>query len=74
MKRRTLDLMVSGGLFVLAGLLLVAGLVLTSNANFANTYVTDQLSAAEDHVQAGRGADRRGEGAGVPGRRTPGRS
>ena len=43
MKRRTLDILFSGGL-VLAGLLLVAGLVLTANANFANNYVTDQLS------------------------------
>ena len=45
MKRRTLDLLFSTGGLVLAGLLLVAGFVLTSNANFANTYVTDQLSA-----------------------------
>ena len=45
MKRRTLDILFSIGGLVLAGLLLVAGLVLTSNANFANTYVTDQLSA-----------------------------
>jgi len=44
MKRRTLDVLLSLGGLVLAGLLLVAGLVLTSNANFANTYVTDQLS------------------------------
>jgi hypothetical protein len=44
MKRRTLDLVVSIGGLLLAGLLLVAGLVLTSNANFANTYVSDQLS------------------------------
>jgi hypothetical protein len=45
MKRRTLDLLFSTGGLVLAGLLLVAGFVLTSNANFANTYVADQLSA-----------------------------
>ena len=45
MQRRTLDLLFSTGGLVLAGLLLVAGFVLTSNANFANTYVTDQLSA-----------------------------
>jgi hypothetical protein len=45
MKRRTLDLIVSAGGLVLAGLLLVAGLVLTSNANFARTYVHDQLAA-----------------------------
>jgi hypothetical protein len=44
MKRRTLDTLFSIGGLVLAGLLLVAGLVLTSNANFANTYVADQLS------------------------------
>ena len=45
MKRRTLDLIVSVGGLVLAGLLLVVGLVLTSNANFANNYVHEQLSA-----------------------------
>jgi hypothetical protein len=44
MKRKTLDVLLSGGLLVLAGLLLVAGLVLTANANFANNYVTNQLS------------------------------
>ena len=44
MKRRTLDLVVSVGGLLLAGLLLVAGLVFTSNANFASTYVHDQLS------------------------------
>ena len=44
MKRRTLDILFSVGGLVLAGLLLVAGLVLTANANFANTYVTDQLT------------------------------
>ena len=44
MKRRTIDIMFSLGAVVLAGLLLVAGLVLTSNANFANDYVQDQLS------------------------------
>jgi hypothetical protein len=44
MKRRTLDIMFSIGGLVLAGLLLVAGIVLTSNANFAKSYVTDQLS------------------------------
>jgi hypothetical protein len=43
MKRRTLDLVVSVGGLLLAGLLLVAGLVFTSNANFASTYVHDQL-------------------------------
>jgi hypothetical protein len=44
MKRRTLDVLTSVGGLVIAGLLLVAGLVLTSNANFANTYVSQQLS------------------------------
>lgn len=44
MKRKTLDILFSIGGLVLAGLLLIAGLVLTANANFANTYVTDQLS------------------------------
>src|SRR5262252_478657 len=45
MKRRTLDLIASTGGLVLAGLLLIVGLVLTSNANFARTYVHDQLAA-----------------------------
>src|SRR5690242_21610020 len=45
MKRRTLDLIVSVGGLVLAGLLLIVGFVLTSNANFANNYVHDQLAA-----------------------------
>jgi hypothetical protein len=44
MKRRTIDLVVSVGGLLLAGLLLIAGLVLTSNANFANTYVAEQLA------------------------------
>jgi hypothetical protein len=44
MKRRTLDILFSIGGLVLAGLLLVAGFVLSSNATFAKTYVTDQLS------------------------------
>src|SRR5215470_905151 len=44
MKRRTLDIMFSVGGLVLAGLLLAAGIVLTSNANFAKNYVSDQLS------------------------------
>jgi hypothetical protein len=44
MKRRTLDLIISTGGLLLAGLLLIAGLVLTSNANFATTYVHDQLA------------------------------
>jgi hypothetical protein len=45
MKRRTLDLMASAGGLLLAALLLVGGLVLTANANFAKTYVADQLGA-----------------------------
>ena len=44
MKRRTIDVMTSLGAVVLAGLLLIAGLVLTSNANFANDYVQNQLA------------------------------
>lgn len=44
MKRRSLDILFSIGGFVLAGLLVIAGVVLTSNANFAKNYVTDQLS------------------------------
>jgi hypothetical protein len=44
MKRRTLDLLFSVGGLVLAALLLTVGIVLTSNANFANDYVTTQLS------------------------------
>ena len=45
MKRRTLDVLMSVGGLAIAGLLLIAGLVLTANANFANDYVTEQLSA-----------------------------
>ncbi|MGC4894676.1 hypothetical protein [Micromonospora sp. DT31] len=45
MKRRTLDLLFSIGGFGLAVLLLVVGIVLTTNANFANNYVRDQLGA-----------------------------
>jgi hypothetical protein len=48
MKRRTLDILFSTGGALLAVLLLIAGLVLTSNANFANNYVKDQLS--EQHI------------------------
>jgi hypothetical protein len=43
MKRRTLDLLFSVGGAGIAGLLLVLAIVLTSNANFAKTYVADQL-------------------------------
>ncbi len=45
MHRRTLDLFFVVGGFALAVLLLVLGLVLQSNANFANDYVKEQLSA-----------------------------
>jgi len=44
MKRRTLDILFSAGGVLLAGLLLAIGIVLTSNANFAKTYVHDQLA------------------------------
>ena len=43
MKRRTLDVLFSIGGLGIAALLLVAGIVLTANANFASTYVADQL-------------------------------
>jgi hypothetical protein len=48
MKRRTLDILFSTGGALLAVLLLIAGIVLTSNANFANNYVKDQLS--QQHI------------------------
>jgi hypothetical protein len=64
MKRRTLDIMFSVGGLVLAGLLVAIGVVLTSNANFANHYVRDQLSqqnitfkAAADLTDEERQAD-----------------
>ena len=44
MKRRTLDILFSVGGLGLAILLLAVAVVLTTNANFANTYVRDQLS------------------------------
>ena len=43
MRRRTLDILFSGGGLALAGLLLILGVVMTSNANFAKSYVSDQL-------------------------------
>ena len=43
MKRRTLDVLFSAGGLGLALLLLVLGMVMTSNANFAKSYVKDQL-------------------------------
>jgi hypothetical protein len=45
MKRRTLDILFSFGGLALAALLLVLGLVMTSNANFAKDYTSDQLRA-----------------------------
>lgn len=45
MKRRTLDQIFSMGGLLLAVLLLVLGLVLQNQANFAKSYVTDQLTA-----------------------------
>src|SRR5690349_3863216 len=47
MKRRTFDLLVSGGGLVIALILAVGGYVLTSNANFAKNYVADQLGAQQ---------------------------
>jgi hypothetical protein len=44
MKRRTLDIAFSLAGLGITLLLVIAGLVLTSNANFAKTYVTTQLS------------------------------
>ena len=44
MKRRTLDLLFSIGGIGLAGLLLIIGVVMSSNADFSNTYVRDQLA------------------------------
>ncbi len=44
MKRRTLDVLFSAGGLLLGVLLLVLGLVLTSNANFAKSYVKNQLT------------------------------
>ena len=44
MKRRTLDLLFSIGGIGLAGLLLIIGVVMSSNADFSNKYVTDQLT------------------------------
>ncbi len=44
MQRRTLDFLFSAGGIALAALLLVLGLVMTSNANFAEGYVKEQLT------------------------------
>jgi hypothetical protein len=43
MKRRTLDILFSIGGVGLAALLLIIGVVMSSNADFSNKYVTDQL-------------------------------
>ena len=48
MKRRTLDILFSIGGLGLAILLLIVGIVMTSNANFANNYVKEQLT--EQHI------------------------
>jgi len=45
MKRRTLDLIFATGGLVTAGLMLVLGLVLQNQADFADSYVHDQLAA-----------------------------
>jgi hypothetical protein len=47
MTRRTLDIIFSVGALVLAGLILVLGLVLQNQANFADDYVHNQLSAQQ---------------------------
>jgi hypothetical protein len=47
MKRRTLDLVFSVGGLVVAALILVLGLVLQNQADFAKTYVHDQLTAQQ---------------------------
>ena len=43
MKRRTLDLVIATGGVLLAALLAILGFVLKDNADFAKTYVKDQL-------------------------------
>jgi hypothetical protein len=47
MKRRTLDIVFSVGGLVVAALILVLGLVLQNQADFAKTYVHDQLTAQQ---------------------------
>jgi len=44
MKRKTLDIILSIGGLGLAGLLVIVAVVLTTEANFSNNYVKDQLS------------------------------
>lgn len=43
MRRRTLDMIVSGGCLIMAVLLLVLGLVLADRADYSENYVHDQL-------------------------------
>ena len=52
MKRRTLDLLFSIGGVGLAGLLLIIGVVMSSNADFSNKYVTDQLAQQKSTFKA----------------------
>jgi hypothetical protein len=47
MKRRTLDIVFSVGGLLVAALVLVLGLVLQNQANFAEDYVKDQLTAQQ---------------------------
>jgi hypothetical protein len=47
MKRRTLDIVFSVGGLVVAALILVLGLVLQNQADFAKSYVKDQLTAQQ---------------------------
>ena len=44
MKRKTLDIGMSTGGVLLAGLAIILGFVFQANANFATSYVRDQLS------------------------------
>ena len=48
MKRKTLDAIFTAGGIGFAALMLVLGVVMTSNANFAHTYVKSQLT--EPHI------------------------
>ncbi len=52
MKRRTLDLLFSAGGVLFAVVLLVLGLVLQNQADFATTYVKDQLGAQQIFLPA----------------------
>ncbi|MBX3031739.1 MAG: hypothetical protein KF809_16445 [Chloroflexi bacterium] len=52
MKRRTLDLLFSGGGMLFAVVLLVLGLVLQNQADFAANYVKDQLGAQQIFMPA----------------------